>query len=656
MTEYINISNEREISFLKDLLSDQPKNNNGVRKTQDLNVVGILSTFKPFLEKYKRNQLIHTNIETCYSNLGKYKDIIFDLNKYEEYLLQNDISSIDLSTFFKYIYKLEDILESLQQGDNKDGTNNIDVQDIINKAEDRLLNTIFKYYLNMVKPFNPYIPIQNGEIFPSILDDQECIQNLHQIIEFCSNQDKLPDVLKCYVSERQNFIKSCLSYISLSKINKDDELKLAFDSISSFISIENFLIKDLKFSTYLEEEVDEEESNTFMSSYAIFQQIISFMCAKVLSKVKKESTNENSPLNKFIITNNLTNLTNSLVALDKEYNTKTVVVEEFVKQQNILDQTCQMELANFIANAKTRINQQLTKLPSDFGINSNAIDVFSKLKQRLDNNRADVIQFMAHNQIPLKSWLPKNEQGIDLKEFKNTDINLNSSKMKYQIYILDFITVIFSNLENKSNIILANGKRSDYPQYFNQNYKELSSESSTSNTQTVSQSIPKAEISTISGVFLLTHLKILQQLLSDQKTTNRESSALIELKLTKLDKKYSELILIHWKQLIQPMMPLINNSSMKTSDPNFKKHKELAKEKFLRFNDNFDKLLSNWTLNLKPLIKDKSLKKKLKKDIKLIIEPMYKLLYDKYSTNWFKNKAKYIRFDTRELSKKLDSL
>lgn len=653
MTDYISTSSEQEIKFLQSLLKDSKQNINNSRKSGDLNVIGVVSTFKPFLERYKRNQLIHTNIDICYTHLGKYKDIIFDLNKYEVYLLENDIGAIDLSTFFKYIYKLEDILESLQLGEKKDGANNIDVQDIINKAEYRLLNIIFKYYLSMVKSFNPLVSIQNGDIFPSILDDQECMENLQQIIEFYSNQDKLTELIRFYINERQNFIKNCLSYVSFSKIKKDNDLKLAFESMSSFISIENFLVKDLKFGVFLGVEEEQDHSSGLITSYAIFQQIISFMCAKVLSKIKTETTNENSSLNKFVITNSLTNMTDILTGLDKEYNTKTVIVEQFVKQEAILNQTCQILLENILSNAKTTINKKITKLPSDFGINSYSIEIFSKLKQSLDNYRTDVIQFMAHKQIELKSWLPRNEQGVDIKEFKNVDINLSSSKMKYQIYILDFIVIVFANLESKSSTILGSGVRSDYSQYFNQNYQELNNDVTSANNQNLSQAIPKDEVSTISGIFLLTHLKILQQLLNDQKSENNE---LIELKLAKLEKKYSEMILTPWKKVIQPMMPLINNSSMKTNDQNFKKNKEVAKEKFLRFNSNFDKLLSNWTLNLKPLIKDKNLKKKLKKEIKMLIEPMYKLLYDKYSTNWFKNKEKYVRFDSRELSRKLDSL
>ncbi|XBW35756.1 hypothetical protein QEN19_001326 [Hanseniaspora menglaensis] len=653
MTDYLSFSNDQEIDFLKGLIKDDINKPDNKHTLYDLNVIKTISTFKPVLENYRKNQIINKNIESCYSQLGKYKDIIFDLNKYEDYLLHNEIESIDLTIFFKYIYKLEDILESLHLGDNSDNNDNIDIQEIISKAEKRLLNVIFKYYLNTVKPFNPYIPIQNGDIFPSILDDETCIDNLHQIIEFYSNQDKLPTVLSFYINERQSFLKNCLSYVSLSKINKNDEIKLAFDSVSSFISVENFLIKDLKFKTYLEAE--EEEVSDFMSSYAIFQQIISSMCAKVLSKIKNESKTESNQLNKFVLTNNLTSITNTLTALDKEYKTKTVVVEEFIRQQSILDQVCQVELTTFISDAKKKINTNLIKLPSDFGINSFIIDVFSKLKQNIDNNRSDVIQFIAHTQTPLKTWLPRGEQGIDLKEFKNIDINLNSSKTKYQIYILDFISVVFNNLEIKSNSILSTGKRSDYPHYFNQNYQELYIDNTGANSQLLTQSIPKDEIATISGVFLLTHLKILQQLLADQKNSQR-AQELVATKLLKLEKKYSELILTQWKKIIQPIMPLINNSSMKTSDPNFKRNKEAAKEKFLKFNSSFDKLLNNWTLNLKPLIKDKILKKNLKKDIKLIIEPMYKLLYDKYSVNWFKNKEKYLRFDTRELSRKLDNL
>jgi len=200
---------------------------------------------------------------------------------------------------------------------------------------------------------------------------------------------------------------------------------------------------------------------------------------------------------------------------------------------------------------------------------------------------------------------------------------------------------------------LASGKKSDYPQYFNNNYNEVQIDT-VSNPSTHSIQIPADEITCISGIFLSIHIKLFEQLLSS--AASDTANDLVNQKINKLEKKYGDMCLVNWKKLIQPMMPLINNSSMKTTDSNFKKNKEVAKEKFNKFNVNFERLLANWTLNLKPLIKDKNLKKKLKKDIKMTIEPMYKLLYDKYSKGWFKNKEKYVKFDTRELSRKLDSL
>ena len=182
MTTVSNSLHDQEISFLQNLINDKDLN---IQPRDDLNVIGLVSSFKPFLEKYNKNQTIQGNIDTCYQQLGRYKDIIYDLNKYEDYLLYSDIESIDLSLFFKYIYKLEDISENLQQSQRGNGEkNDIDVHDIIEKAEKRLLYSIFKYYLNKVNPFNPVVFIQRNKIFPSILVDATRLDNSMQIIEF----------------------------------------------------------------------------------------------------------------------------------------------------------------------------------------------------------------------------------------------------------------------------------------------------------------------------------------------------------------------------------------------------------------------------------------------------------------------------------------
>lgn len=645
MTTVNKTAYEQEISFLKNLINDKDLN---IQPKSDLNVVGLVSSFKPFLEKYKRNQRIQGNIDLCYKQLGRYKDIIYDLNKYEEYLLYSDIESIDLSLFFKYIYKLEDISETLQQT-QQEGTekSDIDVHDIIEKAEQRLLNSIFKYYLGMVKPFNPKVFIQRNQLFPSILDDPTSLDNIMQIVEFYSSQDKLVEVLRAYINERQSFLKGCLSYISISNIKDNEEMKLAIDSVSSFISLENYLIKDLNFASYLEEQHEDQgqmNGAPVLTSYAVFQQVVSAMCAKVLSKVKSEiNSKSNDGLNMFVLANKMTELTDSLVALDKEHNTHTVIVDQFMNQKSTLSQLCLAKLSGIIADIPS--GTTMSKLPSDFGMNAKTVELFTRLKQSIDDNRSDVVKFMAHTEIKLKSWLPVGEKGAEVP----ADTSMNSSKMKYQMFLLDFLTISFNSLEKRCSRILASGKKSDYPQYFNSNYHEALNEAPTSPV-----GIPADEQTCISGIFLSIHVKVLEQLIASN--TSDISIDLAVQRIHKLDRKFGDMCLVSWKKLIQPMMPLINNSSMKTTDSNFKKNKETAKEKFNKFNASLDVLLANWTLNLKPLIKDKNLKKKLKKDIKMIVEPMYKLLYDKYSKGWFKNQEKYVKFDTRELSRKLDNL
>lgn len=463
--------------------------------------------------------------------------------------------------------------------------------------------------------------------------------------------------MRTYIAERQSFLKGCLSYVSISNIKENEDLKLAFDSVSSFISIENFLIKDLKFASYLEDQQDEgsEDLNgaPVLTSYAVFQQVVSAMCAKVLSKIKNEiNVTGNDGLNKFVLANKMTEITDSLLALDKENGTHTVIVEQFNKQQTTLDKICMSQLSKLIADISKA--SSMSKLPSDFGMNSKTVELFSNLKQNIDDNRNDVIKFMAHTEIKLKSWLPSGEKGADLSTYlTNPDLNINASKMKYQVYLLDFVTIQFNTLEKRCAKILASGKKADYLQYFNSNYHEVHIDAVAPQTSH-NANIPADEVTCISGIFLSIHIKLFEQLLSG--FASDTANDIVSQRISKLEKKYGDMCLVNWKKLIQPMMPLINNSSMKTTDSNFKKNKEVAKEKFNKFNSNFEKLLNNWSLNLKPLIKDKNLKKKLKKDIKMTIEPMYKLLYDKYSKGWFKNKEKYLKFDTRELSRKLDSL
>ncbi len=58
-----------------------------IQPKEDLNVIGLVSSFKPFLEKYK-NQRIQGNIDICYQQLGRYKDIIYDLTSMKIIIIQ----------------------------------------------------------------------------------------------------------------------------------------------------------------------------------------------------------------------------------------------------------------------------------------------------------------------------------------------------------------------------------------------------------------------------------------------------------------------------------------------------------------------------------------------------------------------------------------
>lgn len=51
MTEVNKSLHEQEISFLKDLVSNKDL---AIQPKEDLNVIGLVSSFKPFLEKYKK--------------------------------------------------------------------------------------------------------------------------------------------------------------------------------------------------------------------------------------------------------------------------------------------------------------------------------------------------------------------------------------------------------------------------------------------------------------------------------------------------------------------------------------------------------------------------------------------------------------------------
>lgn len=113
-------------------------------------------------------------------------------------------------------------------------------------------------------------------------------------------------------------------------------------------------------------------------------------------------------------------------------------------------------------------------------------------------------------------------------------------------------------------------------------------------------------------------------------------------RIEKLKKRYVNYLVADWKDLTVNLMDtvVIDSVGKKSKD------KEQIKEKFRRFNEGFEDLISR-TKQYK--LSDPALKRLLKSEIVALLMPMYDRFYGRYKDS-FKNPRKHIKYTPDDIT------
>lgn len=125
-------------------------------------------------------------------------------------------------------------------------------------------------------------------------------------------------------------------------------------------------------------------------------------------------------------------------------------------------------------------------------------------------------------------------------------------------------------------------------------------------------------------------------------------------KLEKVRNRAVDQFLEPWKLLSQQLLDVtyIQNKSTRTSMSS--KEKDVIKDKFKKFNSDFETLVDHQRSFTIP---DREIRELLLNEITRVVLPLYQRFYDKYANSEFaKNPSKYVKYNKLQLSEILSSL
>lgn len=574
--------------------------------------------FAPIVSTNTSLNILQRNIESSLDSISSIKDLANDASKHE-IVLSGDISQVGLKQYIKAIHKVDDILDDINNGEQQE-QNPSEFHGIVTHltqliyTSEQKLQLLFMTILNKIEPFDPQINMNKKIPFPYYEDED--LSQLTQILDYFDGMGK-PTVADILSKQRSELILKCLAFLEpfTKQITSNENAPYQkgssgiinyTEALIGFIANENALVEDL----YLKQ--PENQSITFSK---IIQPVLNSYVKIIKSNISLvESNISNVGLFSFELNDNVTSVLRVLRGKNLEDYPPLVSCTSEIKS---ISQSLYKDLIQYIGSK----GESMTQLPTDSGVTEATVDAMSRLRKFSDYRQgcSNSIQGMARDY-----WLPRAHND---KEFTlQGKLNTQDPVALLSCFFSDCIDILIVSLEKRAQRILMPHLDPD-----------IANPNSTRNTH-------KQRI----GFFLMTNITLIEQIVQRSDI----SSVLGELgrdRLEKLKKRYMNYFVSDWRDLTSNLLDsLFVDSSGKISS----KDKDQIKEKFKKFNDGFEDLVSKFKHYR---ISDPAMKKLLKTEVISLVMPMYERFYGRYKDS-FKNPRKHIKYTPGELMSVLNSL
>ncbi|KTW31373.1 hypothetical protein T552_00018 [Pneumocystis carinii B80] len=274
------------------------------------------------------------------------------------------------------------------------------------------------------------------------------------------------------------------------------------------------------------------------------------------------------------------------------------IINELNKCMKMMENTGIYSLSDMIEKIKKKISS-ITSMPTDGNIFEITIESISRLLYMNAYEETVTNLIMSMKNEEWNSFLfTNNKKTFD----SNTD-----RKTVYKNFFSEVVDILYSQIDQKARILLKKNSHL--------------------------------------SLFLLNNLSYIEKNIKNTDLSSAISLNIFE-KIAKIKNRYIDEYLETWKGCAENLLDVtyvrggITNSAKLTLGP---KERDVIKEKFKNFNNEFDELLK---LNKAAVINDIELKSILIGEVKRIVVPLYTRFYDKYfNSDFSKHQEKYIKYD-----------
>lgn len=604
---------EADVLVLSDSLQQLDMLTNGINNSISMIISStsrLSKVFKPIISKSSELNILKRNIECSLDSVSSIKDLASDASKHE-IILEQEIPQVGLKKFIKTIHKVDDIMEDLKEKSKSTADFHgvvTHMNELVSNGEKKL-QIYFANLLNKVQPFDPQA-FGNKISFPYYTDEE--VYEIIEILDYfvVSEQSFTIDIL---VKHRTHLILNSLRFLvpftrqitaePNAPYKKGSSGVLGYtDAMISFICNESALL-DALFN-----KLPEKKS-------MVFDLIVSPILKSYLKVLRHNIS---------LINNDITNY--GLFCFELSENINKVL--DMLKSKTVVNyhelRYCDLELKNISQSLfKDLIHYigckaaSLSQLPTDNGVTEATVDVMSKLR-KFSEYKAGCLSTIAS--MVRESWLPD-----EARHVWTISIAPKNSLQLLSCFFSDSIDYLTISLERNAQKLLN---------------PHVEPEVGLPNKR-----IPQMQRV---GFFVLTNITLIEQIVQ-RSDINSVLDALGISRLNKLKSRYVNYFASDWRDLASNLLDQVFvDSTGKISS----KDKDQIKEKFRKFNEGFEQLVSNYKIFR---ITDPSMKKLLKQEIFALVAPMYERFYSRYKDS-FKNPRKHVKYTPNELMNILNSL
>ncbi|EDO15453.1 hypothetical protein Kpol_463p2 [Vanderwaltozyma polyspora DSM 70294] len=591
---------------------------------KSLNRIGVTTDqssklFSPILSRNNMLATMQRNIESTLNSVSSVKDLANEASKHE-IVLQKGIKEVGLKPYIKAIHKLDDMLDDIKSN-NSNQEKNAEFTGILThlaeliKSSEGSLKIYFIGILNMIKPFDPQIYMNKKMPFPYFEDEH--LLELSIILDYFNNSSENSNIQDIFIQERTEMILKCMAFLEPfakqvttsenAPYEKGSSGILGYtEALLGFISNEQSLVDDL-----------------YVQQPDFKPHILSSIVKPLLNAYVRLFN-----INISMIKNNLENagvfsfeLIDSINEVKRSLRGNTLKNYEPIEEcYRVVSKLTQEPFRNSIQRIISK-TKNITTIPSDNGVTEATVDTMSRLR-KFSEYKSGCLSAIAT--MKRENWLPPDYVE---KEFtlKGKLVN-NDPASLFSCFLSDCIDTLIVSIERSAQRILIPNIEPD-----------VANPNSSRNTQ-------KPRI----GFFIIMNLVLIEQIV-EKSGLNSLLGSDGHTRLEKLKKRYINYLVSDWKDLTAN---LLDSVFVDSSGKIASKDKDQIKEKFRRFNEGFEELVSKFKHYR---LSDPALKSLLKSEIIALVMPMYERFYGRYKDS-FKNPRKHIKYTPSELTSVLNQL